>query len=270
MGCLVEVIGKFLFVVLLITDTEFEFAFFGAEHDRLAVHPPDHVEGGLRFAAQRQLEEVFLNALFNGVAQLGLDFEEAIRRAETFNALMRPLVVVVFDPEFDPLTGGVKAVELGAGQEVLPDRGPEALDLAEGHRMLRAGLEVRHVILFEFGLEAADATPGGILATVVGEHLLGRLKLADCHPVNLNHCGGCGTAEQIRADDESRVIVHKGDEVGVTSAQPEGEDIRLPHLIGCGPLEETRAGEVAPLGWHTLRHQLSGMQVPPHRLRAGR
>ena len=142
-----EVIGKFLFVVLLITDTEFEFAFFGAEHDRLAVHPPDHVEGGLRFAAQRQLEEVFLNALFNGVAQLGLDFEEAIRRAETFNALMRPLVVVVFDPEFDPLTGGVKAVELGAIEKLLPDRFPEPLHLAQRHRVMRLAAEVMDVIL---------------------------------------------------------------------------------------------------------------------------
>jgi hypothetical protein len=46
---------------------------------------------------------------------LGLDLKEAIRRAQSFDALMRPLVVVVFNPEFDPLTGGVKAVELRPG-----------------------------------------------------------------------------------------------------------------------------------------------------------
>ena len=136
---LVEVIGKFLFgIIVLITDTEFEFAFFGAEHDRLAVHPPDHVEGRLRFAAQGQLQQVFLNALLDGAAELRLDLEEAVCWAEAVNALMRPLVVIVFDPEFDPFAGGVETVELGPDQEVLPDRGPEAFDLAEGHRMLRA------------------------------------------------------------------------------------------------------------------------------------
>jgi hypothetical protein len=70
LAVLVEVIGKFLFVVLLITDTEFEFALLGAEHDRLAVHPSHHVEGRLWFAAQSQFEEVLLNAGFDGLAQL--------------------------------------------------------------------------------------------------------------------------------------------------------------------------------------------------------
>jgi len=67
---LVEVIDKFLFLVLLITDTEFEFAFFGAEHDGLAVHAPDHVERRLRFATQRQFQEVLLDAGLDGLAQL--------------------------------------------------------------------------------------------------------------------------------------------------------------------------------------------------------
>ena len=101
-------------LIVLIADTEFEFALLGAEHDRLAVHPPDHVEGRLRFAAQGQFQEVLLNARLHGFAEFILDLEEAIRRAQAFNPLMRPLVVVVFDPEFDPFAGGVEAVELGA------------------------------------------------------------------------------------------------------------------------------------------------------------
>jgi hypothetical protein len=268
---LVEVIGKFLFgIIVLITDTEFEFALFGAEHDRLAVHPPDHVEGRVRFAAQGEFEEIFLNARLDGFAEFILDLEEAIGRAETINALMRSLVVIVFDPEFDPLARGVEAVELGANQEVLPERGPEALDLAEGHGMLRAGFEVRHAILFELGLETADAAPGGVLAAIVGEHLLGRLELADRHPIDFDHRGGRGTAEQIRADDEPRVIIHEGDEVGVTPPEAEGEDVGLPHLIGGGPLEETRAGEIALFGRGRLRHQLGCMQMLAHGLRTGR
>jgi hypothetical protein len=69
-GFLIEVIGEFLFVVLLITDTEFEFALLGAEHDGLTVHPADHVERRLGFAAQGQLQEVVLDAGFDGLAQL--------------------------------------------------------------------------------------------------------------------------------------------------------------------------------------------------------
>lgn len=269
-GFLVEVISKFLFEVLLITDTEFEFALFGAEHDGLAVHPPDHVEGRLGFAAEGEFEEVFLNALLDGFAQIMLDLEEAIGGTEALDALMRALVVVVFDPEFDPLAGGVKGIELGANQEVLPERGPEAFDLAQRHRMLRARFEMRHAILLELGLEPADAAPGGVLAAVVREHLLGRLELADGDAIDLNHrCGG-GTAEQVRADDEPRVIIQEGDEIGVAPTQPEGEDIRLPHLIGRGALEEARAGEVALFGRSAFRHQRRGVQVAAHRLRAGR
>ena len=266
---LAEVIGKFLFKVLLITDTEFEFALLGAEHDRLAVHAPDHVEGGLRFAAQGQFQEVFLNARLDGFAQFILDLEEAVRRAEAVNALMRALVVIVFDPEFDSLPSGVKAVELGADQEVLPDRGPEAFHLAQRHGMLRTGFEMRHAILFEFGLETADAAPSCILATIVSEHLLGRLKLANGDAVHLDHRGRRGTAEQVCADDEPRVIVHEGDEVGVTSPQPESEDVSLPHLIRRGALEKTRPGEIALLGWGGFRHQLGRVQMLTDRLRAG-
>ena len=256
-------------MIVLVADTEFEFAFLGAEHDRLAVHAPDHVEGRLRFAAQGQFQEVLLNAGLHGFAEFILDLEEAIGGTEPFNALMRSLVVVVFDPEFDPLAGGVKAVELGADQEVLPDRGPEAFDLAEGHGMLRPRLEMRDAILLEFSLEPADAAPGGVLAAVVGEHLLGWLELTDGDAVHFDHCRRRGTAEQIGADDEPRVIIHEGDEVGVTATEPEGEDVGLPHLIGRGPLEEARASNVPLFGRNALGHQVGRVQVLAHRLRTG-
>jgi hypothetical protein len=67
-GVLVEVISKFLFlVIVLITDTEFEFALLGPEHDGLAVHASYHVERRLRFAAQGQLQKIFLDTGFDGL-----------------------------------------------------------------------------------------------------------------------------------------------------------------------------------------------------------
>jgi hypothetical protein len=86
-----------------IFDGEFEFAFFGPENDGLPFHAADHVEGSFGFAAQGHLQEIFLDACFDGLAELGGDFKEAVRRAETFNALVRPLVIVIFDPQANAL-----------------------------------------------------------------------------------------------------------------------------------------------------------------------
>ena len=267
---LVEVISKFLFVVLLIGDTEFEFALLGAEHDRLAVHPPHHVEGRLGFAAQGQFEQVLLNALFDSLAQLRLDLEEAVGGAQSFDALVGPLVVVMFDPELDAFPRRLEAVELGADEEVLPDGGPEAFHLAEGHWMMRAGFDVRHPILLEFRFEAAGAAPTGVLAAVVGEHLLGRLELARRHAIDFDHRLRRGAAEQVRAHDEPRVIIHEGDEIRVTSAQSEREDVRLPHLVGRGPFKETGPGDITLFTGWTIPHEIGFMQPLANGLRTGR
>jgi len=61
--------------------------------------------------------------------------------------LVRPLVVVVLHPEPHPLARGLEAVELGAHQELLPDRLPEPFDLAQGHGMMRPALDVMNPIL---------------------------------------------------------------------------------------------------------------------------
>jgi hypothetical protein len=60
---------------------------------------------------------------------------------------VRPLVVVVLDPEPHPLARGLEAVELGSHQELLPDRLPEPFDLAERHGMMRPALDVVNPIL---------------------------------------------------------------------------------------------------------------------------
>jgi len=198
-----------------------------------------------------------------------LDFEETIRWAQTFNALVRPLVVVIFDPEFDSLASRIEAVELSPTEELLPEAFPEAFDLAQRHRMLWAALEVSHAIFFQFGLEPAGAAPGGILPAIVGEHLFGRLKLTGRYPVNFDHRLRRGAAEQIGAHDKARIIVQEGNQVGITPTEPKGEDVRLPHLIGGGPFEETRSCDIALLGRCALRHELSLMQMLPHRFGTG-
>jgi hypothetical protein len=235
----------------------------------LAFHAADHVEGGFGFTAQRHLQQVFLDAGFDGLAQLGGDLEKAVRRTKTFNALVRPFVVVIADPEADALPGRLEAFELSPGEKLLPDRFPEAFNLAQRHRVMGPGLEVMGAVLFHLGLEAGDAAPVHILPAVVGEHLPGRLILAGGHAKDLQDIFGGVAAEQIRPHNEPRVVIHEADEIGVTAAKPEGEDVGLPHLIGCGPLKEAGTHHVARCFWPSLLHQALRLECFAHRRRAG-
>lgn len=175
----------------------------------------------------------------------------------------------MLDPETNARARVLETGELRARQELLPERRPEAFDFAERHRMLRPALEVRDAILLQLRLEAAGAAPGGILATIVGEHLLGRLELGDRLPIHFDDRLGRRTAEQIRADEEPRIIIQEGHHVRIAPAQPERENIRLPHLIGRGPLEEPRPRQVAPARCRRWGHQVGLVKFLPHRLRTG-
>jgi hypothetical protein len=214
---LLEVVSELLILVSIV-DRKFEFSFFGPEDDGLTFHAADHVEGCLRLSTQRHLQQVFLNAGFDGFAQFSGDLKEAVRRAKTFDALMWPLMVVVTDPEPDSFPRRVEALELRTGEELLPNRFPEAFDLAQGHRVMRSGFKVVRAILLHLGLEASAAAPINILPAIVREHLFGRLVLAGSHPKHLQHVFGGVAAEQIGADQEAGIVVHEPDEVGVTAA----------------------------------------------------
>lgn len=253
-----------------IGETEFELAFLGAQHDGLAFHAPDHIEGSAGLAAQGQFQEIFLDASLEGFLQIALDLEEPVGGADAADALVRPAVVVIGDPEFDTLAGGFETLELGAGEELAPDGSPETFNLAQGHGVMGPALDVADAVLLELGFEAADAAPGGVLAPVVGEHLPGRLIFADGHPVNFNDRRSGGAAEQVRPDHKAGIVIEEGDQVSVTTAQPEGEDVRLPHLVGGGPFEKAGAGEVLGAGWLGRWHQSLAMQPLPNRLGTGR
>lgn len=233
-------------VFVSIVDGEFEFSFFGPEDDGLPFHAADHVEGSLGLAAQSHLQQVFLDAGLDGFAQFAGDLKEAVRRTKSFDALVGPLVVVIFDPEPDPLPGGFETLELGAGQELLPDGLPKTLDLAQRHRVMGPGFEMSDAALLEFRLEAGRAPPGGVLPAVVRQHLLGRVVFAHGDAEDLEHVLGGLAAKDIRPDQVAGVIIHEADQIGITAAQPEGEDVGLPHLVGRGPLEEAGPDQIAP------------------------
>jgi hypothetical protein len=213
----VEVVGEF-FVFVSIVDREFEFSFFGPENDGLPFHAADHVEGGFGLAAQSHLQQVVGDAGLDGFAQLTGYFKEAVGWAQTFDALMGPLVIIILDPKADALAGRLEAFELGPREELLPDAGPEPLDLAEGHGVMRTGLEVGDAVLFKLGLEAGSAAPTGVLASVIRQHLLGRVELAHGGAEDFQDVFGRLAAEQIGPDQETGIIIHEADEIGIASA----------------------------------------------------
>jgi len=240
-----EVVDEF-FVFVSIVDGEFEFSFFGPQNDRLTFHAADHVEGGFGLAAQGHLQQVFVDSRLDGFAQLGGDLKEAVRRTESFDALVRPLVIIIFDPEADSFSRRLETFELGPGKKLLPDGFPEPFDLSQGHGMMGSGFEVVGPIFLHLRLETSGAAPVDVLPPVVGEHFLGRLILPSRHPEDLQDVVGGVTAKQVRPDDEPGIIIHEPNDVGVFASQPEGEDIRLPHLVGSGPFKESRTGQIAP------------------------
>jgi len=266
----VEVINQFLIGVLGLRDAQLELPLFGLKHDGLVVHAADHIERGTGLAPQRQFEEVVLNAGLQGPLELGLDLKEPIGGTESPDTLMGAFMVVVLQPEFDAFPGLLKTFELSPGQELTPDQSPKAFDLSQGHGMMRAALDVGHSIFLQLRFEPTHPTPVGVLPTVVGEHLLGRLILPGGHPIDLDHRMRRRTPEQIGPGDVSGVIVQVGDEVGVLSSQAEGEDVALPHLIRGGSFEEPRSSHVpfAPLTARRL-HQPGPAHSTPDRFRTG-
>jgi hypothetical protein len=255
-------------LVLLAVDEHLHAALLRPDHHRLLAQPAHHVEGALGFPAER--EHVLLDAFLDHLPELlgNGDAEEAVRGAEAVQRLVGPAVVVVLHPEPDPFAGRLEALELGPLEELLPDRFPEALDLAEGHGVMGPALQVVHVVLLELGLEAGGTPPAGELPALVGEQLLGDAVLRHRPAIDLEDVLRRLAAEDVEPHDVAGVIVEEADQVSVLAAQAEGEDVGLPELVRRGALEEARLRGI-PLGLGTRRlEELVLVEGAAHRLPA--
>jgi hypothetical protein len=83
------------------------------------------------------------------------------------------------------------------------------------------------------------------LAALIGEHLFGHAVFRHGRAVNLQHVLGRLAAKYVQPHHVAGVIIQKADQIGVLASQTEGEDVGLPHLVGCGALEETRLRGIA-------------------------
>jgi len=144
----------------------------------------DHVERSLWLSAERLFKDVLCNVLFDDASQFLLDPEEPVGWAHAFQALMGPLVVVVFDPERNALLRFFEVFELCALEELGPDGFPVALDFSQGHGVMRGAANVMNTVLSQFHLELGFSTPRNILPAVVAQEFLGYSVLDDCPTVD--------------------------------------------------------------------------------------
>jgi hypothetical protein len=179
-------------------------------------------------------------------------------------------VVVVLHPQPDSLAGRLETVELGSHQELLPDRLPKPLDLAQRHGMMRPALDVMNPILAQLRFKARGSPPTGILASLIGEQFFGHAILGHRRAVDLKNVLGRLAAKDVHSHQVAGEIIHETDQVGVLTSQAEGEDVGLPHLVGRGALKEARLGGIAArLGFSFLQQlllvQRAANRLPAHR-----
>jgi hypothetical protein len=196
------------------------------------------VEGLLRRPLVRHAKRVVRDALLDRRTHLRRRAKESIRRHETLDALMRTMEVVGVDEELDPSLTVGEVREDRLREKLVPERLPEALDLAERLRMLRPTLDVTDALASQLLLEFRLASPRRVLPTLVGEDLARSAVGCDSPSQRLHHELASLMVRECVRDEKTRVVVHEAREVQpVVASQQKREDVRLPHLIRLRALE---------------------------------
>gem|GEM_PF-4177177 len=224
-----------------VADLHGECARLRGDAEVLVAQPADQVEGLARRLRARQPECVRCDGGLDRRAYLRRGTKEAVGRHQPGQRLVWPLEVVVLDVEAEPAVAVSEVGEDGPRQELLPERLPEALDLAERLRVLRPALDVPDAVLTQRLLEGRLPAPGGVLPTLVGQDLLRRPVRGDPALEGLEDQARLLVVRQRVGDQVARVVVHERCHVqALVLAQEEGEDVRLPELVRCRPLEAAR------------------------------
>ncbi|HSD20763.1 MAG TPA: hypothetical protein VLC54_12035, partial [Anaeromyxobacter sp.] len=193
----------------------------------IAVAEPAHqVERLLRRLLLREPQRVRLHAPLDRGAHLRRAAEEAVRRHQAAERLVRALEVVAVDEQREtPRTVG-EVREHGSRQELLPERLPEPLDLPERLRVLRPALHVSDSLAAELAFELRRASPRGVLAALVGEDLPRGPVGGDPAVERLEHERRALVVRQRVADEEARVVVHERGQIEpLVTPQQEREDV---------------------------------------------
>lgn len=109
----------------------------------LVAEATDQIKRLLRCLLLREPQRVRFDLPFDGRTDLRRGPEESVRRDMSVDALVRALEVVVLDEELDASKTVREVSEDRLAQKLVPQRLPEAFDLAEGLGMLWTALAVR-------------------------------------------------------------------------------------------------------------------------------
>jgi hypothetical protein len=188
--------------------------------------PSDEVERLLRRLLLREPERVRLHASLDRGAHLRRAPEEAVRRDEPAERLVRPLEVVAVDEEREPSRAVGEVREHRPREQLLPQRLPESLDLPERLRVLRPALHVPDPLPAQFLLELRRPAPSGVLAALVGQDLARRPVRGDPAVERLHHEPRSLVVRDRVPHDEPRVVVHEPGEVEpLVAPEQEREDV---------------------------------------------
>jgi hypothetical protein len=226
--------------------------FATAHHTHVrAAQLTQQIQRRLRLLSQRQTQRVVLATLLHRFFHIVGDPVEPIRRTGAVEPLVRALVIEIVNPVIQPTAGVGERGEHGFLEKFAPDRLPEALDLAQRHRMLRRTADVLHALLPQHLLEPCLAAPGHELATVVGEDLAWRPPLPDRSLQHLEHRVRILLPKQSPARQVPRMIIQDPNEIDrVHPLQLKREDVDLPHRVRTRTLEASHTRRTsARLRW---------------------
>jgi len=225
-----------------LADVDLETLSAGRDRQPLVAELADDVEGLADRLFEGEPQGVRRDRAFDLGADVLGGLEEAICRHEPIERLVRPLEVVVRQVVHEPLLRVDRVSEDRAAEELVPQRLPEALDLAQRLRMLRPTPDVVNAhppeCLFEFGL----AAPHRVLPAVIGQHLSRLAVRRDAVLERLHHqCRLLVVCERV-PHDEAAVVVHEDAHVqSLRAPQPKREDVRLPELVRRRTFEAPRS-----------------------------
>jgi hypothetical protein len=224
------------------------------------------VEGLSDWLRLRQAQGVLGHLRLDARAHLARRAEEPIGRREAFQALMRTLEVVVLDEERHPALTVLEVGEHGARQQLLPQRLPEPLDLAAGLRVMRTALHMSDPMTLQLRFELGAATPGGVLAALVGQDLPRRPVLCDAARERLEHQHASLVMRHRKTHQIAGVIIEERGHINpFVPPQQERKEVRLPQLVRLSALEVLYLDLPSYPSLGCLRLDAFGPQHSPHR-----
>ena len=198
----------------------------GGDRQPLIAELPDDVKRFSRRLVERESELVRGDLALDLGTHVRTGAEVAVGGHQTVKRLVRPLEVVVADEVLEAVLRVGHVREDRAAEKLVPQRLPEALYLAECLRVLGSTADVvdsePRERLLEFGL----AAPHGVLASVVGEHLVRIAVRSDAALEGLHHQHGLLVMGNRVPDHEATVVVHEHADVeSLGAAQSKREDV---------------------------------------------